>query len=117
MHYGVAGGFSNRVDGQAAILDYPDNHYTARWAQKREVYPASFCQDNNIRITVLKGVLHLAALGRLHAEPELVVPTEHGLRNNKEDLRKEARRLEEDVGSYYDSGEKYRRQRVSLTVA
>ena len=117
MHYGVAGGFPNRVDGQAAILDYPENHYTARWAQKRKVSPASFCQDNNIRIRVLRGVLHLAALGRLHTEPELVVPTEHGLRNTEEDLRKEARRLEKDVRSYYNRGEKYRRRRASPTVA
>lgn len=34
MHYGIAGRFSDRVDVQVAILDYPDDHYTARWAQK-----------------------------------------------------------------------------------
>ena len=68
MHYGVAGGFFDRVDGQVAILDYPDDHYTARWAQKRKLLPASLCQDNNIRITVLERVIHLAALGRLYTE-------------------------------------------------
>ena len=94
MHYGIAGGFSNRVDGQMTILDYPDNHYTARSAQKRKVSPASLCQDNNIRITVLGGVVRLAALGHLHTEPELGIPTEHGLRNANEVLRKETRRLE-----------------------
>ena len=73
-HYGVAGGFFNRADGQVAILDYPDDHYTARWAQKRKVSPASLYQDNNIRITVLGGVLHVAVLGRLHNEPELIIP-------------------------------------------
>ena len=100
MHYGAADGFSNRVDGQVAILDYPDDHCAARGAPKRKVSPASLCQDNNDRITVVGGVLHLAAFGRLLTEPELVIPTEHGLRNANEDLRKEARKLEKDVGSY-----------------
>ena len=100
MHYDVAGRFSNHIDNQVAILDCPDDHYAARGAPKRKVSPASLCQDNNIRITVLGGVLHLAALGRLLTEPELVIPTEHGMRNANEDLRKEARRLEKDVGSY-----------------
>ena len=116
MHYGVAGGFFDRVDGQVAILDYPDDHYTARWAQKRKFPPASLCQDNNIRITVLERVIHLAALGRLYTEPELGISTEHGLWNANENLRKEARRLAKDVGSY-NHGEKYRRQRASPTAA
>ena len=105
MHHGVAGGFFDRVDGQVAILDYPDDHYTTRWAQKRKVSSASLRQDNNIRITVLERVFHLAALGRLHTEPELDIPTEHGLRNAHENLRKEARRLAKDVRSY-NHGEK-----------
>lgn len=112
MHYGVTGGFSNRFDGQVAILDFPDDHYTARWAQTRKLSAASLCQGNNIRITILGGVLLLAALSRLHTESELVIPTEHGLRNANEDLQKEPRRREKDVRSYYNRGEKYRRQRT-----
>ena len=110
MLNGVTGGLSNRVDGHVAILDYPDDHYTALWAQTRKFSAASLCQGNNIRNT--RGVLHLAALSRLHTKPELVIPTEHGLRNANEDLQKEAWRLEKDVRSYYNRGEKYRRQRA-----
>ena len=45
MHYGVTGGLSNRVNGQVAILDYLDDHYTARWAQTRKLSAASLCQS------------------------------------------------------------------------
>lgn len=108
VHYGIADGFSNRVDGEMTILDYPDDHYTVRSAQKRKVSPASLCQDNNIRITVLGGVVRLAALGRLHTEPELGIPTEHGLRNANEYFGKKPGDSKKDVE---------RRQRASPTIA
>ena len=59
-----------------------------------------------MRITVLGGVIRLAAHVRLHTEPGLGISTAHGLRSAK-DLQKEARRLEKDVGSYHNHGEKH----------
>lgn len=78
--FGVAGGFFNRFDGQVEILDDLDDHYTARrHRQERKdllLRLQSLAHDHNVRITILSGDVHLAALGRFYAKPELRVPVE-----------------------------------------
>ena len=79
--FGVAGGFFNLFDGQVEILDDLDDHYTARrHRQERKdlmLRLQSLAQDHNVRITILGGDVHLAALGRFYTKPELGLPVEH----------------------------------------
>lgn len=82
--FGVGGGFFNGYDGQVEILDDLDDHYTARrHRQERKdllLRLQSLARDQNVRITILGGDVHLAALGRFYSKPELGVPVEHDYR-------------------------------------
>lgn len=79
--FGVAGGFFNRFDGEVEILDDLDDHYTARRHRHERkdllLRLQSLAQDHNVRITILGGDVHLAALGRFYTKPELGIPVEH----------------------------------------
>ena len=79
--FSVAGGFFNRFDGEVEILDDLDDHYTARRHRHERkdllLRLQSLAQDHNVRITILGGDVHVAALGRFYAKPELGIPIEH----------------------------------------
>ena len=79
--FGVANGLFNHFDGQVEILDDLDDHYTARrHRQERKdllLRLQSLAQDYNVRITILGGDVHLAALGRFYTKPERGVPVEY----------------------------------------
>ncbi|KAJ5549789.1 hypothetical protein N7535_002270 [Penicillium sp. DV-2018c] len=73
--FGVAGGFFNEFDGQVDLLDDLDDHYTAR--QHKHERKAliqrlqEFARSHSIRVTILSGDVHLAAVGRFYSKPKL----------------------------------------------
>ena len=78
--FGVAGDFFNKFDGQVDLLDDLDDHYTAR-QHKRErkdlmLRLQGLAQKHDIRVTILGGDVHLAALGRFYSKPKLGIPAE-----------------------------------------
>jgi len=79
--FGLAGDFFNKFDGQVDLLDDLDDHYTARH-HKRErkqliLRLQAFSKAHSVRVTILGGDVHLAALGRFYSNPKLNIPTEH----------------------------------------
>jgi hypothetical protein len=71
--FGFAGGFFNQFDGSVDLLDDLDDHYTARHhkAERRDlvVRLQHLAGEYNVRITILGGDVHLAALGRFYSTP------------------------------------------------
>lgn len=79
--FGVAGDFFNKFDGQVDLLDDLDDHYTAHH-HKRErkelmLRLQGFSKAHSVRVTILGGDVHLAALGRFYSNPKLNIPTEN----------------------------------------
>lgn len=79
--FGVAGGLFNHFDGQVDLLDDLDDHYTARQHKHERkdliLRLQSLAEEHNVRITILGGDVHLAAVGRFYSAPKLTIPTEH----------------------------------------
>lgn len=79
--FGLAGGFFNHFDGQVDLLDDLDDHYTARQHKHERkdliLRLQSLAQEHNVRITILGGDVHLAAIGRFYSAPKLAIPSEH----------------------------------------
>ena len=78
--FGVAGGLFNHFDGQVDLLDDLDDHYTARQHkhERRDLMLRlqALAQEYNVRVTILGGDVHLAAIGRFYSKPQLGIPTE-----------------------------------------
>ncbi|KAJ5159174.1 Alkaline phosphatase D-related protein [Penicillium coprophilum] len=73
--FGVAGGLFNEFDGQVDLLDDLDDHYTAR-QHKRERRMLihrlqELARSHSVRVTILGGDVHLAAIGRFYSNPKL----------------------------------------------
>ncbi|KAB5551369.1 hypothetical protein GE09DRAFT_1174310 [Coniochaeta sp. 2T2.1] len=79
--FGLGGGVFNAFDGSVDLLDDLDDHYTARTHKKeRNAFVErlqSICAEFSIRITILGGDVHLAALGRFYSNPHLNIPAEN----------------------------------------
>ncbi len=79
--FGIAGDLFNKFDGQVDLLDDLDDHYTARQHKHERKDLITRLQDlaymYSIRITILSGDVHLAAVGRFYAKPKLGIPAEH----------------------------------------
>ncbi|KAF9887459.1 hypothetical protein FE257_010176 [Aspergillus nanangensis] len=73
--FGVAGGLFNQFDGQVDLLDDLDDHYTARQhkRERREFIQRlqDFSASHSVRVTILGGDVHLAAIGRFYSNPKL----------------------------------------------
>jgi hypothetical protein len=71
--FGFAGGFFNKFDGSVDLLDDLDDHYTARHhkSERRElvVRLQKLAAEHSVRVTILGGDVHLAALGRFYSTP------------------------------------------------
>jgi hypothetical protein len=71
--FGLAGGLFNKFDGSVDLLDDLDDHYTAKHhkVERRElvVRLQKLAADFSVRITILGGDVHLAALGRFYSAP------------------------------------------------
>lgn len=77
--FGAAGAIFNKFDGQVDILDDLDDHYCARPHKKERneflLRLQQFSLEKQVRITMLSGDVHLAAIGRFYSRPELNIPT------------------------------------------
>lgn len=73
--FGVAGGLFNEFDGNVDLLDDLDDHYTARQHKRERRILIHRLQEvaraNSIRVTILGGDVHLAAIGRFYSNPKL----------------------------------------------
>ncbi|KAI1326302.1 hypothetical protein F5Y16DRAFT_375349 [Xylariaceae sp. FL0255] len=78
--FGFGGGVFNHFDGSVDLLDDLDDHYTARTHKKeRNAFVErlqTICADFSVRLTILGGDVHLAALGRFYSNPDLHIPAE-----------------------------------------
>ncbi|KAK4128166.1 hypothetical protein N657DRAFT_629325 [Parathielavia appendiculata] len=81
---GLGGTFFNTFDGSVDLLDDLDDHYTARTHKKERNWLVEklqgVCAEFSIRITILSGDVHLAALGRFYSNPRLKIPVEQDYR-------------------------------------
>jgi hypothetical protein len=82
--FGFAGDIFNKFDGQIDLLDDLDDHYTARQhkAERRELLQRlqAFSKKFSVRVTILGGDVHLAAIGRFYTKPKLGLPAERDWR-------------------------------------
>jgi hypothetical protein len=78
--FGLAGGFFNHFDGNVDLLDDLDDHYTAHQHKKERkalIYRLQqLAKEYNVRVTILGGDVHLAAMGRFYSNPKLHIPAE-----------------------------------------
>ncbi|EHK99489.1 hypothetical protein M7I_4647 [Glarea lozoyensis 74030] len=76
--FGFGGGFFNHFDGSIDLLDDLDDHYTARTHKKERQMLVHKLQELasefSVRISILGGDVHLAAVGRFYSNPKLNVP-------------------------------------------
>ncbi|TVY48266.1 Uncharacterized protein LOCC1_G001283 [Lachnellula occidentalis] len=76
--FGFGGGFFNHFDGSVDLLDDLDDHYTARTHKKERLMLVHQLQELasefSVRVTILGGDVHLAAVGRFYSNPQLNVP-------------------------------------------
>jgi hypothetical protein len=78
--FGVAGSLFNQFDGGVDLLDDLDDHYTAgqhKKERKELIHSLQvLAKKHSMRITILGGDVHLAALGRFYSKPELNIAAE-----------------------------------------
>ncbi|KZF22247.1 hypothetical protein L228DRAFT_239238 [Xylona heveae TC161] len=78
--FGLAGGLFNKFDGQVDLLDDLDDHYTAHQHKKERkeliLRFQALSKKHSVRVTILGGDVHLAALGRFYSLPTLNIPVE-----------------------------------------
>ncbi|KAI0967727.1 hypothetical protein F4678DRAFT_241459 [Xylaria arbuscula] len=78
--FGFGGGVFNHFDGSVDLLDDLDDHYTARTHKKERNALVErlqgLCAEFSVRLTILGGDVHLAALGRFYSNPNLHIPVE-----------------------------------------
>lgn len=79
--FGIGGAIFNKFDGSIDLLDDLDDHYTARIHKKERnalvTRLQTICAEFNVRITILGGDVHLAAVGRFYSNPQLRIPSEN----------------------------------------
>jgi hypothetical protein len=74
----LKGGFLNKFDGGVEILDDLDDHWTAK-SHKLErndliLDLQDLSAEKSVRVTILGGDVHLAAIGQFYSNPKLRVP-------------------------------------------
>lgn len=73
--FGVAGGLFNDFDGNVDLLDDLDDHYTARQHKRERKMLVQRLQElaraHSVRVTILGGDVHLAAIGRFYSNPKV----------------------------------------------
>ncbi|KAI2604696.1 hypothetical protein GGR54DRAFT_450954 [Hypoxylon sp. NC1633] len=71
---GLLGNFLNRFDGGVEVLDDLDDHWTAKNHKDERRFIIQdlqdFACDKSVRITILSGDVHLAAVGQFYSNPK-----------------------------------------------
>lgn len=82
--FGLAGGLFNKFDGNVDLLDDLDDHYTARHhkRERRDLIQRlqAFSKTHSVRVSILGGDVHLAAIGRFYSNPKLNMAAEQDWR-------------------------------------
>ena len=75
---GVLGGFVNKFDGGVEILDDLDDHWTAKHHKAERNWFIQELQElaaaKSVRVTILGGDVHLAAVGQFYSNKKLGIP-------------------------------------------
>ncbi|KAI8959693.1 hypothetical protein F5Y11DRAFT_296787 [Daldinia sp. FL1419] len=81
---GMLGNFLNRFDGGVEVLDDLDDHWTAKnhKDERRVVIEdlQDLAADKSIRVTILSGDVHLAAIGQFYSNPKQELAKHHDFR-------------------------------------
>ncbi|KAI1115740.1 hypothetical protein F5Y14DRAFT_113368 [Nemania sp. NC0429] len=76
--FGLLGNFVNHFDGGVEVLDDLDDHWTAKNHKHERTLVIEDLQDlavdKSIRVTILSGDVHLAAVGQFYSNPKLHIP-------------------------------------------
>ncbi|KAJ9661826.1 hypothetical protein H2198_001791 [Neophaeococcomyces mojaviensis] len=77
--YGLLkGGLLNKFDGGVEVLDDLDDHWTANHHKEERNEFVKELQDlaaeRSVRVTILSGDVHLAAIGQFYSNPKLKIP-------------------------------------------
>lgn len=80
-HFGVADGVFNKFDGKPDLADDLDDHYCARThkVERNGLVRRlqEFSRERGVRISILSGDVHLAAVGRFYSVDKFNIPVEH----------------------------------------
>ncbi|KAK8064917.1 hypothetical protein PG994_007555 [Apiospora phragmitis] len=72
---GLLGNFLNNFDGGVEVLDDLDDHWTAKNHKEERKFVIEDLQDlaadKSVRVTILSGDVHLAAVGQFYSNPKL----------------------------------------------
>ncbi|KAK8072391.1 hypothetical protein PG996_005739 [Apiospora saccharicola] len=72
---GLLGNLLNNFDGGVEVLDDLDDHWTAKNHKEERKYVIEDLQDlaadKSVRVTILSGDVHLAAVGQFYSNPKL----------------------------------------------
>ncbi|KAK6860098.1 hypothetical protein PG995_003734 [Apiospora arundinis] len=72
---GLLGNLLNNFDGGVEVLDDLDDHWTAKNHKEERKYVIEDLQDlaadKSVRVTILSGDVHLAAIGQFYSNPKL----------------------------------------------
>ncbi|KAK8103925.1 uncharacterized protein PG998_010958 [Apiospora kogelbergensis] len=72
---GLLGNLLNNFDGGVEVLDDLDDHWTAKSHKEERKYVIEDLQDlaadKSVRVTILSGDVHLAAVGQFYSNPKL----------------------------------------------
>ncbi|KLU88108.1 hypothetical protein MAPG_07095 [Magnaporthiopsis poae ATCC 64411] len=81
---GMMGGLLNKFDGGVEVLDDLDDHWTAKHHKMERKVVIEDLQDlavdRSVRITLLSGDVHLAAVGQFYSNPKLGMPKHRDFR-------------------------------------
>lgn len=82
--FGLGGDIFNKFDGNVDLLDDLDDHYTSRNHKKERLHLMQRLQNwskkHSIRVSILGGDVHLAAIGRFYSNPKLNIAAEQDWR-------------------------------------
>ncbi|KAF2473689.1 uncharacterized protein BDR25DRAFT_281614 [Lindgomyces ingoldianus] len=82
--FGFGGSIFNKFDGNVDLLDDLDDHYTAHQHkhERRDLIHMlqNLAKKHSVRVTILGGDVHLAAIGRFYSKPKLGIPAERDFR-------------------------------------
>ncbi|TGZ78806.1 hypothetical protein EX30DRAFT_322021 [Ascodesmis nigricans] len=80
-HFGLADGLFNKFDGKPDLADDLDDHYCARThkVERNDLIHRlqSLSIERGVRVTILSGDVHLAAVGRFYSVDRLNIPVQH----------------------------------------
>ncbi|KAI0402828.1 hypothetical protein F4802DRAFT_334528 [Xylaria palmicola] len=76
--FGMLGNLVNSFDGGVEVLDDLDDHWTAKNHKDERRFVIEDLQDlavdKSVRVTILSGDVHLAAVGQFYSNPKLRIP-------------------------------------------